>query len=52
MCPGVRANARNHLPEYDCQPAELAPAYVLLASAEGSYMTGAVIAATGGVPIN
>ncbi|WP_242138867.1 SDR family oxidoreductase [Sphingomonas sp. TREG-RG-20F-R18-01] len=34
------------------QPAELAPAYVLLASAEGSYMTGAVIAVTGGVPIN
>jgi hypothetical protein len=34
------------------QPAELAPAYVLLASAEGSYMTGSVIAVTGGVPIN
>ncbi len=34
------------------QPAELAPAYVLLGSAEGSYMTGAVIAVTGGVPIN
>lgn len=34
------------------QPAELAPAYVLLASQEGSYMTGAVIAVTGGVPIN
>ncbi|KQN28838.1 SDR family oxidoreductase [Sphingomonas sp. Leaf38] len=34
------------------QPAELAPAYVLLASAEGSYMTGAVIAVTGGVPVS
>ncbi|RZL18344.1 MAG: SDR family oxidoreductase, partial [Sphingomonas sp.] len=34
------------------QPAELAPAYVLLASAEGSYMTGAVLAVTGGVPIS
>ncbi|WP_174298110.1 SDR family oxidoreductase [Sphingomonas bacterium] len=34
------------------QPAELAPAYVLLASAEGSYMTGAIVAVTGGVPIN
>ncbi len=34
------------------QPAELAPAYVLLASSEGSYMTGAVIAVTGGVPVN
>jgi NAD(P)-dependent dehydrogenase (short-subunit alcohol dehydrogenase family) len=34
------------------QPAELAPASVLLASPEGSYMTGAVSAVTGGVPIN
>lgn len=33
------------------QPAELAPAYVLLASGEGSYMSGAVIAVTGGVPL-
>ncbi|WP_426230531.1 SDR family oxidoreductase [Pararhizobium sp. DWP3-4] len=30
------------------QPAELAGAYVLLASKEGSYMTGAVIPVTGG----
>ena len=30
------------------QPAELAPAYVLLASDEGSYITGAVIPVTGG----
>ena len=30
------------------QPAELAPSYVLLASDEGSYMTGAMIAVTGG----
>ncbi len=30
------------------QPAELAPAYVLLASGEGSYMTGALIPVTGG----
>ncbi len=30
------------------QPAELAGAYVLLASDEGSYMTGAVIPVTGG----
>jgi NAD(P)-dependent dehydrogenase (short-subunit alcohol dehydrogenase family) len=34
------------------QPAELAPAYVLLASGEGSYITGAVIAVTGGVPVS
>ncbi|MET1008404.1 MAG: SDR family oxidoreductase [Propionibacteriaceae bacterium] len=33
------------------QPAELAPAYVLLASDEGSYMSGARIAVTGGRPI-
>ncbi len=30
------------------QPAELAGAYVLLASAEGSYMTGALLPVTGG----
>ncbi|MBY9063647.1 SDR family oxidoreductase [Sphingomonas yunnanensis] len=34
------------------QPAELAPTYVLLASAEGSYMSGNVVAVTGGVPIS
>lgn len=34
------------------QPGEIAPAYVLLASAEGSYMTGNVVAVTGGVPIS
>jgi NAD(P)-dependent dehydrogenase (short-subunit alcohol dehydrogenase family) len=33
------------------QPAELAPAYVLLASAEASYMTGALIPVTGGRPM-
>lgn len=33
------------------QPAELAPAYVLLASAQGSYMTGALIPVTGGAPM-
>ena len=33
------------------QPAELAGAYVLLASAAGSYMTGALIPVTGGVPM-
>jgi NAD(P)-dependent dehydrogenase (short-subunit alcohol dehydrogenase family) len=33
------------------QPAEVAPAYVLLASDEASYISGARIAVTGGVPI-
>lgn len=33
------------------QPAELAGAYVLLASEQGSYMTGAIIAVTGGEPM-
>ena len=33
------------------QPAELAPAYVLLASEESSYMTGAIIPVTGGRPM-
>ena len=33
------------------QPAELAAAYVLLASREGSYMTGALIPVTGGTPM-
>ena len=33
------------------QPAELAGAYVLLASDEGSYMSGARVAVTGGRPI-
>jgi NAD(P)-dependent dehydrogenase (short-subunit alcohol dehydrogenase family) len=33
------------------QPAELAPVYVLLASDEGSYVSGARIAVTGGKPV-
>ena len=33
------------------QPAELAPAFVLLASNEGSYMTGALVPVTGGSPM-
>jgi NAD(P)-dependent dehydrogenase (short-subunit alcohol dehydrogenase family) len=33
------------------QPAELAPAYVLLASPEASYITGAVVPVTGGRPM-
>lgn len=33
------------------QPAEVAPVYVLLASDEGSYISGALIGVTGGKPI-
>jgi NAD(P)-dependent dehydrogenase (short-subunit alcohol dehydrogenase family) len=33
------------------QPAELAPAYVLLASGESSYISGALIPVTGGRPM-
>jgi len=33
------------------QPAELAPVYVMLASDEASYISGATIAVTGGAPI-
>jgi NAD(P)-dependent dehydrogenase (short-subunit alcohol dehydrogenase family) len=33
------------------QPAELAPVYVLLASDEASYLTGAGVAVTGGRPV-
>jgi NAD(P)-dependent dehydrogenase (short-subunit alcohol dehydrogenase family) len=33
------------------QPAELAPVYVLLASDQGSYISGARYAVTGGVPV-
>ena len=33
------------------QPRELAGIYVLLASAEGSYMTGGIYAVTGGTPL-
>lgn len=32
------------------QPAELAPVYVLLASKDGSYMNGATVQVTGGMP--
>lgn len=33
------------------QPAELAPAYVMLASPEASYITGAIVPVTGGRPM-
>jgi NAD(P)-dependent dehydrogenase (short-subunit alcohol dehydrogenase family) len=37
--------------ERPAQPAELAPAYVFLASGESSYITGARIPVTGGTPV-
>ena len=37
--------------ERPAQPAELAPAYVLLASGEASYITGAMLPVTGGRPM-
>src|SRR5438067_9034587 len=33
------------------QPAELAPVYVMLASPEASYVSGATVAVTGGRPV-
>jgi NAD(P)-dependent dehydrogenase (short-subunit alcohol dehydrogenase family) len=33
------------------QPVEVAPAYVMLATDEASYVSGATIAVTGGAPI-
>ena len=33
------------------QPAELTPAYVLLATDAGSYMSGALVPVTGGRPM-
>lgn len=34
------------------QPAEIAPAYVFLASADSSYMTGQVLHPNGGTIVN
>jgi NAD(P)-dependent dehydrogenase (short-subunit alcohol dehydrogenase family) len=49
MPPEKTANfGKNTLFERPAQPAELAPLFVLLASAEASYMTGEVFGATGG----
>jgi NAD(P)-dependent dehydrogenase (short-subunit alcohol dehydrogenase family) len=33
------------------QPCELAPVYVMLATREASYVSGATVAVTGGKPI-
>ncbi len=34
------------------QPSEVAPAYVLLASEDGSYMNGQVLHPNGGIPVS
>jgi len=44
----VKHFGENTLLERPAQPAELAPVYVLLASAEASYITGEIFAVTGG----
>jgi NAD(P)-dependent dehydrogenase (short-subunit alcohol dehydrogenase family) len=45
---GIRVNAVAPGPVWTPQPAELAPAYVFLASAESRFVTGEVIGVTGG----
>lgn len=47
----VREFGKNTPMQRPGQPAELAGAYVLLASGEGSYISGATIAVTGGTPL-
>ncbi len=52
MPPDKVANFGDQVPmKRAAQPAELAPVYVLLASDEASYVSGARIAVTGGKPI-
>jgi NAD(P)-dependent dehydrogenase (short-subunit alcohol dehydrogenase family) len=43
---------KNTLLERSAQPAEVAPASVLLASNDGSYITGAMIPLTGDRPMS
>ena len=45
----VRANSPMGRP---AQPAELAPAYVFLASQDSGFITGEVIGVTGGTPLS
>ena len=52
MPPDKVANFGKQVPmERPAQPKELAPVYVLLASDEASYISGATVAVTGGKPI-
>ena len=49
---GAGGDLRQHVPLGRAgQPVELAPVYVLLASDEASYVSGARVAVTGGNPI-
>lgn len=42
---------KNHPMERPAQPAELAPAFVFLASNEASYVNGEILGVTGGKPL-
>jgi NAD(P)-dependent dehydrogenase (short-subunit alcohol dehydrogenase family) len=48
---GVKTFGEQSPTKRPAQPAELAPAYVFLASQESSYVNGARIAVTGGTPV-
>ncbi|CAN90446.1 putative Oxidoreductase [Sorangium cellulosum So ce56] len=48
----VATFGKNHPMERPAQPAELAPAFVFLASNEASYINGEVLGVTGGKPLS
>jgi NAD(P)-dependent dehydrogenase (short-subunit alcohol dehydrogenase family) len=47
----VRTFGQDTLLKRAAQPKEMAPIFVLLASDEGSYITGMIYGATGGKPL-
>lgn len=52
MCPEQAATFCEKVPfQRPAQPAELAAPYLMLASEQASYISGATIAMTGGVPL-
>eukprot|EP01112_Ceratiomyxa_fruticulosa_P022418 TRINITY_DN819_c0_g1_i2.p1 TRINITY_DN819_c0_g1~~TRINITY_DN819_c0_g1_i2.p1 ORF type:complete len:327 (+),score=88.31 TRINITY_DN819_c0_g1_i2:130-1110(+) len=48
----IRDFGKNHPMERPAQPVELSPCYVFLASSEARFVNGAILACTGGDPIN